>query len=366
MATSPGSAPSSPATKSPSWSLRSGLRAVETAAKGVLLVGGALYALGFVVVALHQARYGIVVTGLLRAQYVLAGIWLLVPGTLVIMITGLTIHFFTLGKRTIKSDKWKSLRLWRKILAFVLLIGGVPSVVATSWNNVSLLLNTGVKEIGFGPISWKALLQMASPGLVLLVFVLPVLRWQGYWEKHQEMGIRRLLARNLDDVFTDSVIVVCVAVFYCAFFTTRTYARIPAQFGGGASREARFLFLNGRPAPAFLQADSTGYESIPYTVVLETDRSFVVRSMARQQQVMEFSRSEIAGTVGLTPVVKPTPKKASAARPDSAGAPSIASPQPDSTQAAPSTPPSAAPTAPHTGQSSKAAHGGASPSRPRS
>jgi hypothetical protein len=83
--------------------------AIADLAKTGAAVLGVLYALGFVVVTIHLGRYHVTPFGLLRAQYLLSGLWLLVPlvGVVLPVLWALGIYRVGVDGRSVPRSRFR-------------------------------------------------------------------------------------------------------------------------------------------------------------------------------------------------------------------------------------------------------------------
>ncbi len=77
-------------------------------------------------------------------------------------------------------------------------------------------------------------------------------------------------------------------------FATHIYARIPYELGGGKPLRVVFLLRPDREASPLIEDGATG-KSIPYNLLLATDRTFVVLPQDQKVKSIEFERSSVIG-----------------------------------------------------------------------
>jgi hypothetical protein len=92
---------------------------------------------------------------------------------------------------------------------------------------------------------------------------------------------------------------IMIVISYAVWFSARIYPLIPFSFGGG--RPLTVVFFEGKEKmPDEIQKpDQSAKRSIPYKLILTTDRSYVVVSPSDRELGMEISRESVAGMVVL-------------------------------------------------------------------
>jgi hypothetical protein len=93
-----------------------------------------------------------------------------------------------------------------------------------------------------------------------------------------------------------SILVLC----YGLWFSVRIYPLIPFSMGGG--KPVTVAFLEGeKKMPDEIQKPSpSAKRSIPYKLLLATDKYFVVVASSDKERCLEISRESVAGIVILT------------------------------------------------------------------
>jgi hypothetical protein len=255
------------------------LPAVETASKYIGLSIGAVYLVGFIIVAAHLTRYGVSSFSVLQLQYLIAGVWALgLPG----MYFSITYFAADFDERVAPSTPGKI--NWRRFLISTT-ISGIPSAlfigllvsIPTFVNNLTIGL--GVRAFGF------FIAIMASAGMLLIsARVSP--------EKETILVNRRHAA----PFYLVSLLSVLLA--YAVWFGVRIYPLIPSSLGGG--RPLTIVFIVGeKKLPDEIKEDTKLKRSIPYKLLMETDKFYAVLSPNQGEKSIEVSRDSVSGIIVL-------------------------------------------------------------------
>jgi hypothetical protein len=96
-------------------------------------------------------------------------------------------------------------------------------------------------------------------------------------------------------------VLVCLLIFawYVVFFSTNVYPQIPYNLGGGKPLSVVFLLKANTKEPVPLIPDNSGTRSVPYKMLLATDRTLVVLAQDERERSIEFSRDAVLGVVVL-------------------------------------------------------------------
>src|SRR5262245_19421336 len=245
------------------------LVAVETLGKAGVAVLGVVYALGLAVVTLHVASYGASGLGLLHEQYVLAGVWALLPlgatGFAFAVIAAAALMEFGEMKADAASTLWQRWRLigrktWEAALASAawFIIAGfflrflTPQIYSAGGASVGLwtVAKIGAHVVGFA----AALTVFAIGGLATFVTT----------EKRLQAAGSVLLGAAL-----------FVLVGYLGYFTASVYPLIPAAVGGGEPRRIHIVLksdTNATSAAALLDG-SAAAPLAEHRLLFATDKS---------------------------------------------------------------------------------------------
>jgi len=89
------------------------------------------------------------------------------------------------------------------------------------------------------------------------------------------------------------------ALAYSVWFSIRIYPLIPFSFGGGKPLTIEFFEGDKRLPDEIKKPDSNAKRSIPYRLLLTTDKDYFVVSPTSNEQSLEVNRESVAGIVVL-------------------------------------------------------------------
>jgi hypothetical protein len=254
------------------------LGVLDSFSKCVAVAVGIIYLIGFLVVSAHLSRYGVSSFSVLQLQYLIAGGWVLAPPIVLISFYGG--ESFKERAAPVHSENTD----WPRFL-FVSLVGIIPFVV------FFLLLNAipGIWE----NFTW-------GMGFRLFLFYFGVWVCGHYllasWRVQTEKETWLVNRRHAAPFYL--ILVVAITLGYVFWFSARIYPLIPFSLGGG--RPLRVAFIAGeKKLPDAIQADPSLKRSIPYQLLVTTDRSYVVLSQEPNEQSIEVGRDSVAGIVVL-------------------------------------------------------------------
>jgi hypothetical protein len=244
-----------------------------------LVIGGTLYAIGFLVVTFHLARYGVTTVIWLRPQYLVAGIWCVIP--LLIFSAGLAMGVSSyaepfLGRSHVAPKFVRGMRHFYGVVqgvfgfsfGFVLVYVAIERGLHTSQRS-SLLISLKLGGYAFS-----------------MTLIIGILAFLSSSYKSEQKSKVPLVASHSDQTISlphqISILAgrimwafafLALAVLYVWYFSTAIYGGIPSTLGGGKSRTVVFLpGSSADPNPVIL--DATGKRSIPYQLILETDSNY--------------------------------------------------------------------------------------------
>jgi hypothetical protein len=261
--------------------LPSDLRFLESLSKAFVVALGLLYLLGFFVVASYLSRYGVASFAVLQIQYLIAGVWALGPPVLFASLLLVERRF---GERAAPETAGKF--NWRGF-GLSLVIQGLPS---------SLLLGLlAVIPNVSDSMTWGIGIRL------FLFFVAMVACTQLFWVSRQVDRERETWWRNRSHAapfYLASLLMIVLG--YSLWFSARIYPLIPFSLGGGKPLTVAF-FEGERKMPDEIQRpDPFAKRSIPYKLLLATDKYFVVMSPSDKERSVEISRDSVAGMVVLS------------------------------------------------------------------
>jgi hypothetical protein len=251
-----------------------------------------VYVLGFVIVGLHLAGYGVSSLDLFRTQYLAAGFWFF--GWLFLFLGPLELirfaeHRFFRNPRTHRAEWW-----FRSIgMNFVY----VFTVVVFSY--VAHLLPIPVVKIEEAiNILWQELASSAR-FIAAMAFVDISFR---FWVWFEQRGKDREGSKDPQRWGLATAILFTIGAFggCITSFSHTAYRTIPYSMGGGEPREVIFWLGSGSgPADSFLERDGTTGYTIPYELLVENEGSLVVISPKEKQKAIEFDRKAVGAVVVL-------------------------------------------------------------------
>lgn len=236
-----------------------------------------LYLIGFLVAASYLSRYGVSSFAMLHLQYLVAGVWALGP----LVLYASLLH--TEQQFAEKSEPVKVEFGWRR-LAISHLVSKIPSGVL-----LALLMGSIINDLNWG--TWIRL---------LLYFFAMVICAQLFWISRRVDGERETWWMNRSHAapfYLKSLLMIVLC--YALWFSVRIYPLIPFSLGGGKPLTVAFIEGERKMPDEIQKADRSAKRSIPYKLLLATDKSFVVVSPSDKERSVEISRDSVAGMVVL-------------------------------------------------------------------
>jgi hypothetical protein len=254
------------------------LSMVDLLSKCAALAVGVIYLVGFLVVSAQLSRYGVSSFSVLRLQYLIAGGWVLAPPIIFISFYGG--ESFKERAAPAHSEKAD----WPRFL-FVSVVGIIPfsvlfallAAIPGIWENFTW--GMGFRLFLFYFAAWIC-------GHYLLT------SWRVQTERETWLVNRRHAAPFY------LILLVAITLAYVFWFSARIYPLIPFSLGGG--RPLTIAFIAGeKKLPDEIKVDISLKRSIPYQLLVTTDRSYVVLSQDPNEKSIEVSRDSVAGIVVL-------------------------------------------------------------------
>lgn len=90
-----------------------------------------------------------------------------------------------------------------------------------------------------------------------------------------------------------------IVLVYAIWFAVRIYPLIPFSLGGGKPRTIVFVEGDKKLPDEIKKSDQSAKRSMPYKLLLETDRYYVVVSPNSKEKSIEVSSDSVAGIVVL-------------------------------------------------------------------
>ncbi len=261
-----------------------------------------VYLCGFIVVTCHLARYGISFIALLKAQYIVAGFWVLSPFLLVYFV------FASIGWALSIEHKWRDrgppptkrfrFLLWRILLSkispltiflcatLLILVQLIPAWIGLGYDPeyIEHHLTRVVVFLGFLIVIVWAITQVVSASV----------------EARAGVGSSDWESRHFLEATFHASLAFLVFLAYVLLFARRIYPLIPYTLGGGKPLNVTFLLKSeSSQETPFLRPDASGKRSVPYRMLLATDKTFVVVSPDEKERCLEFNRDAVMGVVVL-------------------------------------------------------------------
>ena len=254
------------------------LSLIESLSKLFAVFFGLLYLLGFIVVASHLSRYGVSSFSVLQLQYLSAGVWVVGP-LVVFLALKLVSRRFDERVAPAIAGKYN----WRGFV-ISLFFTGIPSLIffalLASVPNTSLHWGIGIRLYLF----YVVMLNLAQ------IF------WMA-WRTETGKETRWMNRGHAAPFYLTFLLMVVLG--YTVWFSARIYPLIPFSLGGG--RPLTVVFFEGdKKMPEEIQrTEGSIKRSIPYKLLLSTDRYYVVVAPSPKERSLEVSRDSVAGMVVL-------------------------------------------------------------------
>ncbi|HEY6154687.1 MAG TPA: hypothetical protein VIW07_13180 [Candidatus Udaeobacter sp.] len=232
--------------------------ALEILGKALLAATGFCYAIGLIVVNVHLSEYRVYSLNLLQLNYVMAGLWALLPIMLSWLIASVVVMAAIQEMERRHQAKWTT---WT-VLAVV---GGT---IATCFGALRILYKL-CEYLGF-KFTWSWV------RVVLLGFAVGFMVVGLAWELGTRATFKTLksFATNLVYIFS----ALGFFVFYIAVFAHGPYSDIPSGFGGGRPSFVQ-LVVDPKDKP-FLTLAKVNFpqsdRSDPVQLLLATDKELIV------------------------------------------------------------------------------------------
>jgi hypothetical protein len=256
------------------------LSVIESLSKLLAVSLGVLYLLGFLVVASYLSRYGVSSFSVLQLQYLVAGIWVLGPPTILTALS-LTTRMFEERAAPEVPGKFN----WRRF-AISSLFTGIPFVLF-------IVLLAAIPNV-FESITW-------GMNIRLYLFYWAMINCaQFFWISRQAETKRETWWINRSHAAPFYLAFLFMIVMsYAVWFSVRIYPLIPFSLGGGRPLTVAFIEGEKRMPDEIVRTSPSSKRSIPYKLLLSTDRCYVVVSPSPKERSLEISRDSVAGMVVL-------------------------------------------------------------------
>jgi hypothetical protein len=251
---------------------------IESLSKVFAVALGVLYLLGFLVVASYLSRYGVSTFSVLQLQYLLAGIWLLGPPIIYSALTNVSRRF---DARVVPEVAGRF--NWRRWI-FSMAVTGFPSIILLILLQAANFLSGMTWQI-FAQFFFFNVFMTGLVGLIWTCRRTPQAE-ETWWLNRSHAAPFYLAALSM------------LVLLFAVWFAGRIYPQIPASLGGG--KPLTVVFFEGeKKMPDEIQRDGATKRSIPYKLVLSTDKYYVVLLPSAKERSMEVSRDSVAGMIVL-------------------------------------------------------------------
>jgi hypothetical protein len=270
----------------------------DLAKLGVAIVG-LIYAVGFLVVTFHLSKFDVAPVTWLRPQYLLAGIWCLLPPLW--LVCGLAIIAQAMLSPWIRGslDVPRRTRIYRHVVGgiqgfamTVVVLGflafGIDSVVNPSFSGRLKLWS----HASFIALGLFLLLLLSAAALIAGMY--PLL---GAANPEPMRTDRRIMTLSLG--IPVLFLALLMALDYVRLFSNAVYSAIPSTYGGGRQQNVVFLIDRADQRPSPVIPDSSGTRSIPYNLLLVTESNYVVESPSKSELAIEFKQDSVRGMIVL-------------------------------------------------------------------
>lgn len=247
----------------------------DLGAKVISFSAALTYLIGFCVVASHLSKYGVSSLSLLHLQYLVAGLWVVLPPGFVALLM-LTKELPTIHLER-RAPKLPFLGRFA-----VNLITNFPANIVFGLFLAFLIGNLSTRKLLI------VLFLLVFDGLAISFFISSV--------RIQPGTEGRLMSKNLAP-FYGSVAVTAVG-FYIWLFAVNIYPAIPYEWGGGKPLDV--IFIEGdKPLPDGIVKDGNTRHSIAYKLLVVTEKSYVVLPQPANQKSLQFDRESVQGIIVL-------------------------------------------------------------------
>ena len=261
--------------------LPSEFRLLELLSKVFAVALTVLYLLGFFVVASYLSRYGVASFSLLQIQYLIAGVWALGPPVLFACLLFVERRF---GERAAPETTGKF--NWRRF--------GISSVIQGLPSSLLLVLFAVIPNVS-DSMTWGIGVRL------FLFFWTMVTCVQLFLLSYQvDTGKETWWANRSHAAPFYLASLLMIVLGYSLWFSARIYPLIPFSLGGGKPLTVAFFEGEKKMPDEIQRPDPSAKRSIPYKLLLATDKYFVVLSPSDKERSVEISRDSVAGMIVLS------------------------------------------------------------------
>lgn len=257
----------------------------ESLSKLFALCLGALYLVGFLVVAVHLSNYGISSFSMLQLQYLAGGVWVLGPPVAHAAIVHTARRFDErVAPEVVGRFNWQRFAISTTLTGITpLLFVGLLRLIPNVWEEMSL--QTGIKLVLFYLTGWIVAQMCLSSLQVAAGKETP-------WRNRSQAA----------PFYATSLVLLVIA--YGLWFAVHIYPTIPFSLGGGKPLTVAFFEGEKRMPDEIKRADEFPKRSVPYKLLMATDKCYIVVSLSPNEQSIEINRDSVAGMVVLNEEIR--------------------------------------------------------------
>jgi len=242
---------------------------------------GGLYALGFFVDLLHLSRFGVLSVNLLRAQYVLAGVWLILPLGLAaaILFIGITTCIYEYNETfRIAVPPLSSPDAPHHWILIDAIVTGSATGIGLAMAAAAIFMRA-LESLGQPDLLWSAILR-PLPFALLVILIAACLTLS----EHLLREGRDLTGARLEEPLLGppwwlvlGAFLMAIMVAYMTNFSRKVYPQIPAELGGGQDQRVTLSFesaaIESTVTSRVYAARVRGAARDEFRLLLVTDRS---------------------------------------------------------------------------------------------
>lgn len=265
-----------------------------------------IYVFGLIVTTLYYSNYTTSSLSLLRAQYIFAGLWLLLPLLFTYVFAGWAVASFEEEYRQV--ERWPNARIRRTLLHVVIIFIGMSGLAGFAMIS-GMILNYALGFImNDKPLSVGFITSHINDILIVLAFstLMAILALKSISLVKEISSLKKsisLVLPKLAWLVTFGSILLFLFIAYSGYFVKNIYPHIPLAFGGGRPIMVQFLLKasvqNGIAKNDILKTESSGLRSVPYKLILVTDKTYVIMVDDSLKKSVEFNKDITDGLIML-------------------------------------------------------------------
>jgi len=251
-----------------------------------------LYGFGFIVVSVRLSQFNVAAYGMLRIQYLLAGIWLLLPMIAVLLPLVWTAAFlhdeYRAGKLPLSWSRrllGHMYKIAKAITLSFMMLTTIAGIFAASVPEIRVHLGMPDAKFIFRYIGTVLLFAL---GIGLTAFVA--------WLFGRDVK-RRALTESLNDTLWSGIggsLCVAISLAYICHFALTLYPRIPASLGGGEPVRVSLVYkehsIDNRP-------NDSKTSTAAYDLILDAEDEYVVLKPGGDEIILRIRKDELRGAI---------------------------------------------------------------------